>query len=292
MKIRIAARNSLLSKIQVNIVGAKLNKLGIDTEFIGVKTKADYFISEPLYKLGQGIFEKEVNEYVINGEADIAVHSMKDLTTELDNRLCILATLKRDSPYDALVGSGDLYKIKSKAIIGTSSIRRKNFMKFLRDDVYVKDLRGNIDTRIKKLLNKEYDAIIVAEASINRLKLGIQYQRLNPIDFTPEINQGIIAVVGKKNRSELSIIKELDDKDTRDEAIAERSASQVVGGGCHSPIGVFFKKEGKILFGIASFSDSKKKITVEISSNKEPEKVGIELGKKLLGEMKNEGIII
>ncbi len=292
MKIRIAARNSLLSRIQVNIVETKLHDIGIETEFIGVKTKADYFISEPLYKLGQGVFEREVNEYVINGEADIAVHSMKDLTTELDNRLSIIATIKRDSPYDALIGSRDLYKIKSKAIVGTSSIRRKNFISFLRNDIEVKDLRGNIDTRMRKLQNREYDAIIIAEAAIERLKLDVPYQQLNPIDFTPEINQGIIAVVGKKNRKELSIIEELDDKDTRDEAIAERSASQIVGGGCHSPIGIFFKKEDCSLHGIASFSDGKRKITVEISSNKEPNKVGIELGKKLLGEIKDESVII
>ncbi|AWR94335.1 hydroxymethylbilane synthase [Acidianus brierleyi] len=292
MKIKIAARNSLLSKVQVNIVEAKLHDMGIETEFIGVKTKADYFISEPLYRLGQGVFEKEVNEYVINGEADIAVHSMKDLTTELDNRLCILATIKRDSPYDALVGSKDIYKIESKSVVGTSSIRRKNFITFLRNDLEVKDLRGNIDTRIRKLQNKEYDAIIVAEAAIKRLKLDVQYQQLNPIDFTPEINQGIIAIVGKKSRKELSTIRELDDKNTRDEATAERNASRIVGGGCHSPIGIFFKKEDNSLFGIASFSNGKRKITVEISSNKEPNIVGIELGKKLLEEMKNEGITI
>ncbi len=290
--IRIAARNSQLSLIQVKVVSDYLNKLGYDTEFIGVKTKADIFSAEPLYKLGKGVFEKEVNEYVIKGLADLAVHSMKDLTSTLSEELDILATVKRDSPYDALVSKKDVFDLDSGSVIGTSSIRRKNFMTFLRPDVTVKDLRGNIDTRIKKYNSGEYDGIIIAEASILRLNLNVNYFRLNPIDFTPEANQGIIAVVGKKNDEKIrKILAELHDQRTFNEAMAERSTMEIVGGGCHSPFGVYFQQIDRKLIGIASFSDGKRKITVTIDKKGDPKDVGYELGKLLLGEMKNENLI-
>ncbi|EWG07374.1 MAG: porphobilinogen deaminase [Candidatus Aramenus sulfurataquae] len=291
MKLRIAARTSTLSRIQVSIVERKLNELGIETEFIGVKTRADLFTTEPLSKLGKGVFEKEVNEYVVAGKADLAVHSMKDLTSSLDNDLEILATIKRDSPFDVIIGKHDIYELGGGSVIGTSSVRRKNFVKFLREDVNVKDLRGNIDSRIRKLQSGEYDAIIVAEASILRLKADVVYHRLSPYDFTPEVNQGIIAIVGKKDLM-VKEIKELNDSETFEEAMAERAASQIVGGGCHSPVGVLFRKEGDSLVGIMSVSDGKRKITVEISTNKPPKEAGLELGKKVLEEMKNEGLVL
>ncbi|AEE93508.1 porphobilinogen deaminase [Acidianus hospitalis W1] len=290
--IRIAARNSQLSQVQVKVVSDYLNKLGYETEFIGVKTKADLFVNEPLYKLGKGVFEKEVNEYVIRGLADLAVHSMKDLTSNLSEELDILATVKRDSPYDVLVSKKDVFDLDSGSVIGTSSIRRKNFMTFLRPDILVKDLRGNIDTRIKKYTSGEYVGIIIAEASILRLNLNINYFKLNPIDFTPEANQGIIAVVGKKNDERTrKLLSELHDQETFNEAIAERSTMEIVGGGCHSPFGVYFEQIDDRLLGIASFSNGKKKITVTIERKGNPKDVGHELGKLLLGEMKNENLI-
>jgi hydroxymethylbilane synthase len=290
--IRIAARNSQLSQVQVKVVSDYLNKLGYETEFIGVKTKADLFANEPLYKLGKGVFEKEVNEYVIRGLADLAVHSMKDLTSNLSEELDILATVKRDSPYDVLVSKKDVFDLDSGSIIGTSSIRRKNFMTFLRPDILVKDLRGNIDTRIRKYTSGEYEGIIIAEASILRLNLNINYFKLNPIDFTPEANQGIIAVVGKKNDERIrKLLSELHDQETFNEAIAERSTMEIVGGGCHSPFGVYFEQIDDRLLGIASFSNGKKKITVTIERKGNPKDVGHELGKLLLGEMKNENLI-
>mgnify|MGYP001772690817 CR=1 FL=1 len=290
--IRIAARSSQLSLIQVKVVSDYLNKLGYETEFIGVKTKADLFSTEPLYKLGKGVFEKEVNEYVIRGLADLAVHSMKDLTSTLSEELDILATVKRDSPYDVLVSKKDVFELDSGEVIGTSSIRRRNFMSFLRPDIVIKDLRGNIDTRIKKYNAGEYDGIIIAEASITRLNLNVNYFRLNPIDFTPEANQGIIAVVGRKNDDKIrKILEGLHDQETFNEAIAERSTMEIVGGGCHSPFGVYFEQVDGKLRGIASFSDGKRKITVTIEKKGDPKDVGRELGKKLLGEMKNENLI-
>lgn len=292
MSIRIAARGSKLSLAQVSVVANYLQKLGYETSFIEVKTKADLFYNEPLHKLGKGVFEKEVNEFVLQGKADLAVHSMKDLTSFLDPNLEILAVVKRDSPYDVLVANKNLYDLEEKSVIGTSSIRRQNFVKFFRNDLEVKNLRGNIDTRIGKYEKGEYDGIIIAEASITRLKLNVKYYRLDYFDFTPEANQGIIAVIGRKSDIELKkLLSNLNDVDTFEEALAERSTVQVVGGGCHSPFGVYFEKHDTTFMGVASFSNSKKKITVSIEERGDPKEIGSKLGKILLREMKSENII-
>ncbi|MEM4884201.1 MAG: hydroxymethylbilane synthase [Saccharolobus sp.] len=292
MKIRIASRGSQLSKKQVEMVGDNLRKLGIDYELVEVKTKADLFSNEPLYKLGKGVFEKEVNEAVLRGEAEIAVHSMKDILTEFNPELEIFAVLERDPPYDILIADKPLAKIESNAVIGTSSIRRRNFTIFIRPDLNLKELRGNVDSRIRKYLAREYDGIILAEASIRRLGININYYRLDIYDFTPEPNQGIIVIIGRKKDNNLKkIFREINHQDTLDEALAERSAISVIGGGCHSPIGILFRKEGKELFGIASYANEKKKISVTITKTGDPIAAGLELGKLLAREMKNEGII-
>ncbi|MEM0362892.1 MAG: hydroxymethylbilane synthase [Sulfolobaceae archaeon] len=292
MKIRIASRGSQLSKKQVEMVGDNLRKLGIDYELVEVKTKADLFPNESLYKLGKGVFEKEVNEAVLRGEAEIAVHSMKDILTEFNPELEIFAVLERDPPYDILIADKPLAKIESNAVIGTSSIRRRNFTIFIRPDLNLKELRGNVDSRIRKYLAREYDGIILAEASIRRLGININYYRLDIYDFTPEPNQGIIVIIGRKKDNHLKkIFREINHQDTLDEALAERAAISVIGGGCHSPIGILFRKEGKELFGIASYANEKKKISVTITKTGDPIAAGLELGKLLAREMKNEGII-
>ncbi|MCH4814373.1 MAG: hydroxymethylbilane synthase [Saccharolobus sp.] len=292
MKIRIAARGSKLSRIQVDMLGEKLKKIGIEYEIIDIKTKADLFSNDPLSKLGKGVFEKEVNEAVLEGKADIAVHSMKDILSEINPYLEIFAVLERDPPYDVLVAEKNLDKLDSNITIGTSSIRRKNFLKYIKPEINTKDIRGNVDTRIRKYLSKEYQGLILAEASLKRLNMSINYHRLNVYDFTPEANQGIIVALGrKKNEKIKEIFKEINHKDTLDEALAERAVISLVGGGCHSPIGVLFKKEGKEFYGIASYSDGKKKITLSISKPGDPYTIGSELGLLLKKEMKNEDII-
>ena len=269
-----------------------LNKIGVETEFIEVKTKADLFQNEPLDKLGKGVFEKEVNQAVLENKADVAVHSMKDILTEIHKDLEIFAVLPRDPPYDVLIANKGLFDLEKGSIIGTSSIRRKNFLKFYRPDLEVKDLRGNVDTRIKKYLDKQYEGIILAEASIIRLGININYIRLDPYSFTPEANQGIIVVIGKKKDEKLKkLFSEINDEETLKVALAERKALSVVGGGCHSPIGVYFEKLNGELHGIMSTSTGKRKITVEEYFNEEDQEAGEKLGKKFLEEMKNEGII-
>ncbi|NON61441.1 hydroxymethylbilane synthase, partial [Acidianus sp. RZ1] len=256
-------------------------------------TKADLFLNEPLQKLGKGVFEKEVNRLVMEGNADIAVHSMKDLTSQLDPGLEVIATLKRDSPYDALVADSELFKLEKGSIIGTSSLRRKNIISFFRSDINVADIRGNIDTRLSKVKTSQYAGIIIAHASLQRLNIETKYFVFSPYDFTPEVNQGIIAIVSRKDNIEMKkVLSEIDDKETHSIAETERTASNIIGGGCNSPFGIFFEFYDKEFHGIATFSDSKKKITVETWSRENEKISGEKLGKTLLRQMKNEGIIL
>lgn len=269
-----------------------LKKIGAETEFVEVKTKADLFQNVPLDKLGKGVFEKEVNQAVLENRADIAVHSMKDILTEMLDDLDIFAVLPRDPPYDVLIADKNLFDLEKGSVIGTSSIRRKNFLKFFREDLEIKDLRGNIDTRIRKYLDKQYNGIIVAEASIMRLGIKIHYSRLDLDSFTPEANQGIIVVIGKKKDERLKqLFKEINDDNTLEVALAERKAVSIAGGGCHSPIGVYFEKLNGELHGIMSASIENKKITIEEYYNEEDHQAGEKLGKRFLEEIKNEGIV-
>ena len=269
-----------------------LKKIGVETEFVEVKTKADLFQNVPLDKLGKGVFEKEVNQAVLENRADVAVHSMKDILTEMLEDLDIFAVLPRDPPYDVLIADKNLFDLEKGSIIGTSSIRRKNFLRFFRQDLEIKDLRGNIDTRIRKYLDKQYNGIVVAEASIIRLGIKINYSRLDPYSFTPEANQGIIVVIGKKKDERIKqLFKEINDDNTLEVALAERKAISVVGGGCHSPIGTYFEKLNGELHGIMSISIGNKKITIEEYYNEEDHQASEKLGKRFLEEIKSEGII-
>ncbi|AAY80153.1 hydroxymethylbilane synthase [Sulfolobus acidocaldarius] len=290
MRIRIAARGSLLSRIQVKMVEDKLRNLGIETELIVVKTKADLFQDKPLNSLGKGVFEKEVNEAVINGEADIAVHSMKDMLSDMDEKLVLYGVLPRDSPYDSLVAEKDLFNIESGKVIGTSSIRRRSMISFYRRDLVVKDLRGNIDTRLKKYQSKEYDGIVIAEAAIKRLNSVVRYYKIDPKIITPEANQGIIAIVGRVNEKLKTLFRELNDERTLKEALVERTVVKLLGGGCHSPIGILASMISENEFNVIStyvISD-KKKITIEGIYRGDPTTVGEKVVKDMVKVLKHE----
>lgn len=289
MKIRIAARGSKLSLKQVEIVTSFLESQGYETEFIEIKTKADLFGNKPLHEIGKGVFEKEVNEAVLEGRADVAVHSMKDMSSELPLGLELLATPRREDPVDVLVSELDLGELPEKSRIGTGSLRRANFLKVMRPDLVVENIRGNVDTRLRKYRNREYDGIILAEAGLRRLGVDIKRFPLDVERFTPEPNQGIIAVVGSSKLR--GMFQELNHVGTMMEALAEKETVKVVGGGCHSPLGVLFRLEDDVLSGIASYSNGMKRVTVKVSTRESPQIAGRELGKMLVKAMKNEGLI-
>ncbi len=262
MKLIISTRGSKLSLKQVDLFEDYIKKfLNVEIEKKIVKTKGDVILDKPLYEIGEkGLFEKEVNNVVLNGEADLAIHSMKDLPKDLDPRLDIIMVLPREIPNDSLIfysyAVNDIREIKENSVVGTSSIRRKSFLMHYNNNVIIKPLRGNIDTRIKKLENNEYDFIILAEAGIRRLNLNPR-RLLLPLDmFPPEPGQGIIAVVGIKDNSLVKELSKYNDKNTYYMSLAEREFLKEAKAGCSTPIGaISLINQNKIIMivGIASY---------------------------------------
>lgn len=243
MKIRVATRGSKLSLAQTRIALEYVKKAIPEAEFeiITVKTKGDVHQDKPLYKIGgKGLFEKEVNRAILDGRADIAVHSMKDLPSEIDPRLEIALIPPRDSPHDVLVSRKealDPFNLPSGIVVGTSSMRRKALVLHYNPNVRVEPIRGNVDTRLRKLDQGLYDAIILAEAGLLRLGIDREYVRL-PIDkFTPAPGQGLLAVVAPAGSQLASRLSRASDLRALREATAERAFLEAARGGCHIPLG-------------------------------------------------------
>lgn len=218
-----------------------LKILGVGTELRIIKTSGDIFLDKPLHQLsGWGVFVAEIDEKMLSGELDLAVHSMKDIPTKRPEELEIAAILKRDSPYDILVSQGgqDLEGLKRGAIIGTSSMRRSAQLKRARPDLHIRSLRGNLQTRLRKLKKGEYDAIVLAQAGLQRMGIELEYSILDPERFVPSANQGTIVVVAKKGTPAYERASHLDDKATRAETMIERRILETVGGGCVVPMAV------------------------------------------------------
>ncbi|HID26452.1 MAG TPA: hydroxymethylbilane synthase [Methanosarcinales archaeon] len=245
----IGTRGSALALKQTEIVAKLLSDRGIQTTQKIIKTSGDTFIDRALHEVsGVGVFVREIDDRILKGEVDIAVHSMKDVPTKRAKGLSIAAVLKRDSPYDVLLKKTNKPLNKSiGGVIGTSSLRRRAQLLRFKKDLIIKNLRGNIDTRMRKLKEGQYDGIILAEAGLTRLgyKLGakatmnIGFYRLDPDNFVPSANQGTIVVVAKKGSEEENIVKSLDHTQTRIETEVERIILNILGGGCKVPIGVF-----------------------------------------------------
>jgi len=228
---------------QTQIVQEKLLPLGVETELVLVKTRGDVFLDKPLHQLtGVGVFVAEIDERMLCGEIDLAVHSMKDLPTKRPEELTVSAVLKRDSPYDILLcrnGSAQaLEDLKESATVGTSSMRRTAQLRRARPDLQIMSLRGNLQTRLRKLDEGEYDAIVLAKAGLERMGLERDYAELDGERFVPSANQGTIIVVAKKGSKAELYSRSLDDAPTRTETMIERKILETVGGGCVVPMAV------------------------------------------------------
>ncbi|MEM2934065.1 MAG: hydroxymethylbilane synthase [Methanocellales archaeon] len=254
MQIIIGTRGSKLALAQTNRVRNMLEQRGMEIELRIIKTIGDTFGDRPLHELstskGTGAFVREIDEALFRGEIDLAVHSLKDIPTERPKGLTIAALLKRDSPYDVLITNDGsrLESLSTDAVVGTSSLRRKAQLLRYRRDLQIKPLRGNLDTRLRKLREGYYDAILAAEAGLQRLELNLKYQRLSIDYFTPSANQGTIAVVTKEDSEAEKIARALDHPKTRIETEIERLILRILGGGCLVPIGVLaIAEEDKIM---------------------------------------------
>ena len=237
----MGSRGSPLALRQTEIVVDRLREMGVDTDICIVKTSGDVFLDKPLYQLsGWGVFVAEIDDRMLSGELDLAVHSMKDIPTKRPEELGIAAILKRDSPYDILVTRDGLKldDIPKGAAIGTSSMRRAAQLKRARPDFQVHNLRGNLQTRLRKLNQGDYDAVVLAEAGVQRMGIKLKYSVLDPEKFVPSANQGTIVAVAKKGTVADKLVRPLDDMSTRAETMIERRILETVGGGCVVPVAI------------------------------------------------------
>ena len=220
--------------------------MGVKAELCTVKTSGDVFLDKPLHMLsGWGVFVAEIDDRMIEGRIDLAVHSMKDIPTKRPEGLEIAAVLRRDSPYDILVTKegSSIDDLKNGAVIGTSSMRRSAQLRRARPDLIIRSLRGNLQTRLRKLKEGEFDAILLAEAGVQRMGLELDYSVLDKEKFVPSANQGTIVVVAKNGTDAHKLVKPLDDSGTRFETMIERRILEAVGGGCIVPMAVHAEAE-------------------------------------------------
>jgi hydroxymethylbilane synthase len=237
MSLRVGTRGSKLALAQADIVCRKLTAMGIGVEQVVITTQGDMNNGVPLHEIGgQGVFVRALDDAILAGEIDCAVHSMKDIPAMRPSGVFTAAVLKRDPPADYIAYPTALPAVN---VVGTSSTRRRAQILRHDPDITVKDLRGNVDTRIKKLNAGEYDAIILSEAGLTRLGIRIPGERLPPERFVPSPNQGTIAVVSRADPSLMENLSALDHSRTRTDVSVERAVMEQLGGGCFTPLGIY-----------------------------------------------------
>ncbi len=290
--IRIGTRGSKLALYQANKVAEKLKNIGYDVEIKIIKTTGDRVLDKKLSDIGIGVFTKELDLALLNNEIDIAVHSLKDIPTVWNENLIIGAVLERDSYYDLLIWNKDKdFDEDSEIVIGTSSLRRRAFLKFLYPNAKFKLLRGNVDTRLRKLKEGLYDAIVLSETGIIRLGIDLsdfKYKRLN---ILPAPAQGIIAVACKKDDKDIvNILEKINHEKTYLESICERTALNEFGGGCSVPMGALaiYDEKNELLkldAGVV-INNEIKKVCGEIKCKVKDINKAVELGKKIGKKLK------
>jgi len=269
MILTVGTRGSKLSLVQTKNVLASLQSLHpeLRIKVKVIKTLGDKEQTKSLFSLDRkGIFEKEIDLAIEKGEVDFAVHSLKDVPILEHSETTIAAIPKRSSPNDALISKGHIpfVELPKSAVIGTSSLRRMAQVKHLRPDLEAKPIRGNVDTRIRKIKRGEFDALIVAEAGLKRMNLENQItERFSLEQFAPSAGQGALALVAKNdNEKVIGILESVNHPPTRAEVTAERSLVLALEGGCRVPIGAIGRASGgKLSFYGCVFSlNGQKKI--------------------------------
>ena len=298
LKIRIASRKSKLALCQVEILKSYFD-LGIETEILEVITSGDQILNKSLSEIGgKGLFIKELEKFILDGSADIAVHSMKDMETEIAQNTVISAVLPRGDRSDILLGKySTLDDLPYNAVIGTSSVRRAAFTKSYRPDLVIKLLRGNVETRIQKLEDGLFDAIILAKAGLDRLKINVGKQIPTDI-MPPAATQGAIAIQSTTNRNNKyekdlnNYLLNINDNETYFETLAERSLLKTLDGSCRSPISAsayIIENDRLKLYGAIARLDGTKVVKSEIVGlKKDAVLLGKNLGTEILSKANGE----
>jgi len=286
--LRIGSRGSQLALWQTNHISALLRERGHQVEIEIIKTTGDKITDVALAKVGtKGMFTKEIEEALAAGRVDLAVHSLKDLPTEVPPDFEIAAITQRENPRDVLVSKkhASIKELPQRARVGTSSLRRQAQLKALRPDLEIYPLRGNVDTRLRKLEAGDYEAIILAAAGVNRLGLTALVKQIIPAEIMcPAAGQGALGIEIRKGdeaiRQHLSF---LDDSAARQTTTAERALLNKLGGGCQVPIGAFAELRAKEIHleGVVAHPDGSL-VLRESRDGNDPELLGNEVGESLL----------
>lgn len=290
MVIKVGTRATKLALTQTEIFVRKLADSGIQCEIIKCSTKGDEIKDRPLYDIGgKGLFVKDIEDRLLTGEIDIAIHSLKDVPGNLDKRFKIAGVMKRGSPEDVFISLDNfsLDNIPSGSKIGTCSPRRAAQVMHIRPDLKVVTMRGNVETRLSKLAGNQADAIILAEAGLQRLGLDISRDILSPNYFIPAVGQGVIACEILAERDDLiSLLSPAFDKETYEVITAERAFLAEFNGGCNLPLAAYIIKQGNKFHGKFMISDEFGEnlvIKSETSfSNELPEEFGYRLARYFL----------
>jgi hydroxymethylbilane synthase len=292
--IVIGSRGSKLALWQAEHIGEQLKALGVETRIEIIKTSGDKIQDVPLAEAGgqalfnKAMFTKELDEALLNGAIDLAVHSMKDVPTGLPEGLTIAAIPEREEPRDALIGSS-LADLKDGTRIGTSSLRRQAQLLAYRPQLEIEMLRGNVDTRLRKLTEKQggrqYDAIVLAAAGLRRLGWQDRITELIPVEvMCPAVGQGALAIETREDGgAAYEMAQKLDHADTRTAVTAERAMLEKLGGGCQVPVGGYAYLEKGVIHmrAIVASPDGRRVVRAELTGV-DPARTGASIGRNLL----------
>ncbi len=292
-KIIIGTRSSKLALWQAEYIASCLREEypGLIVELRHITTTGDKILDAPLAKIGgKGLFTKELETEMLAGDIDLAVHSLKDMPTEIPAGLTLAAITRRFDPFDALVSPQykSLSELPQGAKVGTSSLRRKAQLLAQRPDLVIADLRGNVNTRLRKLDDGEYDAIVLAAAGLKRLGFGDRIAQVLPAEIClPAVGQGALAIEAREGDAEvLGMLAFLQDESTAFAATAERAFLATIEGGCQVPVGVFAQKaeNGQLLVEALVASTDGKRIFRETMTGamQDAETIGKNLAHKIL----------
>ena len=292
--IRIATRKSALAMWQAEYVQAQLlhHHPHVDVELVPMSTQGDRILDTPLAKIGgKGLFIKELEVAMLEGRADIAVHSMKDVPVDFPDGFGLHAICPRENPFDAFVSNryDALQSLPEGAVVGTSSLRRQCQLRHHRPDLVIKDLRGNVNTRLAKLDANEYDAIILACAGL--IRLGMEDRITQPIahtDSLPAVGQGAVGIECRNDDSELiELLAALNHADTASRVTAERAMNARLEGGCQVPIGSYATLQDDTihLTGLVGTADGATILYANAQGHRDnAEQIGIEVAESLLAQ--------
>ena len=283
--IKIGTRKSLLALKQAELVKNALANIGIFSDIVKIESSGDKIQNKPLWEIGgKGLFCKELDTALLNGECDIAVHSAKDMETDLAVGTEIFATLPRQDVRDVFVSNYTIENIPSGAVVGTCSLRRKSQILNIRDDLIIKPIRGNVEKRLKKIEQGQFDATFLAMAGLNRLGINTnKWQKLSEFDFIPSSGQGTIVIHGLKKHIKIKqLLQKINDIDSFLQLSYERAFLSGINGDCKTPVGAYahIKTDDTVLLYTFYGDEYGKNITKQIKivkSTKDCYKLGTEI---------------